>query len=61
MNNNPVAFFSDVQRFVKSNEEIPMLGHSETYRRLNDPSYMVADLAVLKESPLAFLLEQSKG
>jgi hypothetical protein len=55
------AFFSDVQRFVRGNGEIPMLGHSEKYRELNDPSYMVADLAVLKESPLAFLLEQSKG
>jgi hypothetical protein len=51
------AFFNDVQRFMRSNGEIPRLGHSETYRRLNDPSYMVADLAVLKESPLAFLLE----
>ena len=51
------AFFNDFQRFVRSNGEIPMLGHSEVYRKFNDPSYMVADLAVLKESPLAFLLD----
>jgi hypothetical protein len=54
------AFFDDVNRFVRSRGEIPMLGHSETYRRLNEPSYVVADMAVLKESPLAFLLENAK-
>ena len=51
------AFFNDVQRFMRSNGEMPRLGHSETYHRLNDPCYMVAHLAVLKESPLAFVLE----
>jgi hypothetical protein len=37
--------------------EVPVFSHSERYRRLNRPSYRVVMLGVLRQSPLAVLLE----
>lgn len=37
---------------------IPVFSHSSVYRYYNSPSYRVVSLAVLRDSPLAFLLQQ---
>jgi hypothetical protein len=54
------SFLNDVDRFVRSRGWIPLMGQSENYHRLVKPAYVVADLSVLKESPLAFLLKDTK-
>lgn len=49
-------FLAQVRDFLSLHGSIPVLSHSAVYRRLNRPSYRVVDLAVLSQSPLAFLL-----
>lgn len=49
-------FLVQVRDFLREHGSIPVLSHSAVYRRLNRPSYRVVDLAVLSQSPLAFLL-----
>ncbi len=49
-------FLQHVREFLDEHGAIPVLSHSSTYRRLNLPSYRVVDLAVLRESALAYLL-----
>jgi hypothetical protein len=49
-------FLFQVRDFRSQHGSIPVLSHSSVYRRLNRPSYRVVDLAVLSQSPLAFLL-----
>lgn len=54
------GFFSDIDEFIRNQRDLPVMGQSENYHRLVDPAYVVADLVVLKESPLAFLLDHTK-
>jgi hypothetical protein len=49
-------FLSQVRDFLGQHEALPVLSHSSVYRQLNRPSYRVVDLAVLRQSSLAFLL-----
>jgi hypothetical protein len=49
-------FLVQVRDFLGQHGSIPVLSHSSVYRRWNRPSYRVVDLAVLRQSPLAFLL-----
>lgn len=52
------GFLRELESFIRSHGVLPLLSHSEAYHRLNRPSYVVADLAVLERSSLAFLLQQ---
>lgn len=52
-------FIEELEKYLRVNESIPLLSHSKAYHRLNRPSYVVVDLPVLEESPLAFLLDAS--
>jgi hypothetical protein len=49
-------FFFEINRFLQKFGSIPVLGHSPSYRRLNQPSYRVVSLEVLKNSPLAHFM-----
>lgn len=49
-------FLLQVRDFLGQHEAIPVLSHSSIYRQLNRPSYRVVDLAMLRQSSLAFLL-----
>lgn len=49
-------FLSDVHALTRRIGQVPVFSHSETYRRLNRPSYRVVKRSVLKESALARLL-----
>ena len=51
-------FLSDVRALARRIGQVPVFSHSETYRRLNRPSYRVVVRSVLKASPLACLLEE---
>jgi hypothetical protein len=51
-------FFSDVRALMHRIRQVPVFSHSETYRRLNQPSYRVVERSVLEASPLAVLLEK---
>ncbi len=52
-------FLFEVQGLIRRLGQIPVFGHSPTYRRLNHPAYRVVDRAVLEKSPLAGLLEKT--
>jgi hypothetical protein len=51
-------FLTDVRGLTERIGQVPVFSHSETYRRLNRPSYRVVARSVLKASPLACLLEE---
>lgn len=51
-------FLTDVHALARRIGQVPVFSHSETYRRLNRPSYRVVERSVLKSSPLACLLEE---
>jgi len=54
-----VDFFLDQAKgFMWSSGNIPVLGHSATYKQFNAPTYRVADRTTLEHSDLAFLLEE---
>ena len=52
------AFLLEVRKLMRRIGQIPVFSHSESYRRLNQPSYRVAERSVLQASPLAALLEK---
>ena len=52
-------FLRGCYRFIKTHGVLPLFSHSEVYHRLNRPSYVIADLSVIKNSPLAFLLQDT--
>jgi hypothetical protein len=51
-------FLIEVRELMRRIRQVPVFSHSETYRRLNHPSYRVAERSVLKASPLEVLLEK---
>jgi hypothetical protein len=51
-------FMIEVRDLMLRIGQVPVFSHSETYRRLNRPSYRVAERSVLKASPLGVLLEK---
>jgi hypothetical protein len=51
-------FLFEIKTLMDRIRQVPVLSHSETYRRLNRPSYRVAERSVLQASPLAILLEK---
>jgi hypothetical protein len=50
-------FLRDTLALARASRSVPVLGHSNGYHQLNAPSYRVVEEVVLKNSPLAFLLE----
>lgn len=50
------TFLSEVRELMRRIGQIPVFSHSESYRRLNRPSYRVVERSVLRRSPLADLL-----
>jgi hypothetical protein len=52
------SFLFEVRELMRRIGEVPVFSHSEAYRRLNRPSYRVAERSVLEISPLAVLLEK---
>lgn len=52
-------FLKDIVALARTLRSIPVLGHSDIYRYLNEPSYRVVEETGLKQSPLAFLSESS--
>jgi hypothetical protein len=53
-------FMIEVRELMHRIGQVPVFSHSETYRRLNRPSYRVAERSVLEASPLGVLLENSQ-
>jgi hypothetical protein len=53
-------FLIEVRKLMHRIGQVPVFSHSETYRRLNRPSYRVAERSVLEASPLGVLLEKCK-
>jgi hypothetical protein len=53
------AFFNEMDAFIRRMGTIPAFSHSKSYRYFNDPRYRVVYVDVLKQSPLAYLLQQS--
>jgi hypothetical protein len=51
-------FLIEVRELMLRIGQVPVFSHSESYRRLNRPSYRVADRSVLEASPLGVLLEK---
>ena len=51
-------FLSKVRELMRRIRQVPVLSHSESYRRLNRPSYRVVTRPVLEASPLAGILEK---
>jgi hypothetical protein len=51
-------FLIEVRELMHRIGQVPVFSHSESYRRLNRPSYRVADRSVLEASPLGVLLEK---
>jgi hypothetical protein len=51
-------FLAEMEYFLGHYGTLPLFSHSPEYHRLNRPSYVVADLAVLERSSLATLLDQ---
>jgi hypothetical protein len=51
-------FLSEVKELMCRIRELPVFSHSATYRRLNRPSYRVAERSVLEASPMGSLLER---
>jgi hypothetical protein len=54
-----VSFLSEVRELMSRIGEVPVFSHSDSYRRLNRPSYRVVTRPVLEASPLAGILEKS--
>ena len=52
------TFFFELRALMRRTGQIPVFSHSETYRRLNRPSYRVVERPVLQASPLEVLLEK---
>lgn len=52
-------FFQEVSAFVERFGTVPVLSHSPAYKRLNAPSYRVADFESLENSALAFLVKEA--
>lgn len=50
------TFLLEVRELMRRIGQIPVFSHSESYRRLNRPSYRVVERSVLQASPLAALL-----
>jgi hypothetical protein len=53
-------FLIEVRDLMHRIGQVPVFSHSETYRRLNRPSYRVAERSVLKASPMGVLLEKNQ-
>jgi hypothetical protein len=51
-------FLIEVRELMHRIGQVPVFSHSESYRRLNRPSYRVADRSVLEASPIGVLLEK---
>jgi len=51
------TFFFEVRKLMHRIRQVPVLSHSENYKRLNRPSYRVVERSVLEESQLGGLLE----
>jgi hypothetical protein len=51
-------FLIEVRELMHRIGQVPVFSHSEAYRRLNRPSYRVAERSALKASPLGVLLEK---
>lgn len=54
-------FLEDIEKFARRMGEIPVLSHSAHYRQLNEPSYRVVDLSVIRQSKLAFIFENGRN
>lgn len=54
------TFLLEVRELMRRIGQIPVFSHSESYRRLNRPSYRVVERSVLRASPLAALLSAEK-
>jgi hypothetical protein len=52
------SFLSEVRELMRRIRQVPVLSHSESYRRLNRPSYRVVTRPALEASPLAGILEK---
>lgn len=52
-------FLRECYQFVTAHGVLPLLSHSDIYHRLNHPSYVIADLSVIENSPLAFFLQDT--
>jgi len=52
------SFLAEVRELMRRIREVPVFSHSESYRRLNRPSYRVVTRPVLEASPLAGILEK---
>lgn len=52
------TFLSEVRELMRRIRQVPVLSHSESYRRLNRPSYRVVTRPELEASPLAGILEK---
>ena len=58
-NDDVEYFLRECYEFKKTHGILPLLSHSKIYHRLNHPSYVIADLSVIKNSPLTFLLQDT--
>jgi hypothetical protein len=52
------SFLTEVRELMRRIKQVPVLSHSESYRRLNRPSYRVVTRPVLEASNLAGILEK---
>jgi hypothetical protein len=52
------TFLFEVRELMRRIRQVPVLSHSESYKRLNRPSYRVAVRSVLEASPLERILEK---
>lgn len=52
------TFLFEVRELMRRIRQVPVFSHSESYKRLNRPSYRVVVRSVLEASPLARLLEE---
>lgn len=53
-------FLGEVKKLAHRMGEIPVFSHSPSYRQLNEPSYRVVDVSVIRQSGLAFLFDKGK-
>ncbi|MBI5248188.1 MAG: hypothetical protein HY912_01725 [Desulfomonile tiedjei] len=53
-------FLAQVKDFIETTGNIPVLSHSQVYKRYNAPSYRVVDRKTLERSDLAFLIQETK-
>jgi hypothetical protein len=54
-------FLQDIEKFARRMGEIPVLSHSSGYRQLNEPSYRVVDVSVIRQSPLVSLFQNGNN